>query len=55
MTRSWCWKTLCATWKWESRVLKPRSKADGGGLEDADASAESFDRKVALIREAAAG
>jgi probable F420-dependent oxidoreductase len=33
--------------------IMPRSKADGGGLEDADASAESFDRKVALIREAA--
>ena len=33
--------------------IMPRSKADGGGLEDADASAESFDRKVALVREAA--
>ena len=31
----------------------PRSKADGGGLEDADASASSFDRKVALIKESA--
>jgi len=33
--------------------IMPRSKGDGGGLEDADASAESFDRKVALIRQAA--
>ncbi|HSO92899.1 MAG TPA: hypothetical protein VLS53_00330 [Candidatus Dormibacteraeota bacterium] len=31
----------------------PRSKGDGAGLEDADASAESFDRKLALVREAA--
>ena len=34
--------------------IMPRSKADGAGLEDADATAESFDLKVALIREAAA-
>lgn len=33
--------------------IMPRSKGDGGGLEDSDASAESFDRKVALIRQAA--
>ncbi len=33
--------------------IMPRSKADGAGLEDADASAEAFDKKVALIREAA--
>lgn len=33
--------------------LMPRSKGDGGGLEDADASAESFDRKVAVVRQAA--
>jgi probable F420-dependent oxidoreductase len=33
--------------------IMPRSKRDGAGLEDSDASAESFDRKVALIRQAA--
>jgi probable F420-dependent oxidoreductase len=33
--------------------IMPRSKADGAGLEDADASAEAFDKKLALIREAA--
>lgn len=33
--------------------VMPRSKADGGGLEDADASAASFDAKAALIRKAA--
>ena len=44
--------TLAAT---EADIVSimPRSKGDGGGLEDADASAESFDRKVALIRQAA--
>ena len=33
--------------------IMPASKADGAGLDDADASAPSFDRKVALIKEAA--
>jgi len=33
--------------------IMPRSKGDGAGLEDADASAESFDRKLALVRHAA--
>lgn len=33
--------------------IMPRSKADGGGLEDTDASAEAFDKKVAVIRKAA--
>jgi probable F420-dependent oxidoreductase len=33
--------------------IMPRSKSDGAGLEDADASAESFDRKIALLRQAA--
>jgi probable F420-dependent oxidoreductase len=33
--------------------IMPRSKRDGSGLEDADASPEAFTRKVAWIREAA--
>ena len=33
--------------------IMPRAQAYGSGLEDADAIAESFDRKVALVREAA--
>jgi probable F420-dependent oxidoreductase len=33
--------------------IMPRSRADGGGLVDSDASAASFDAKVALIKEAA--
>ena len=33
--------------------IMPRSKRDGAGLEDADASAEAFDGKVDLIRQAA--
>jgi len=33
--------------------IMPRSRRDGAGLEDADASAEAFDRKVAWIREGA--
>lgn len=33
--------------------VMPRSRRDGAGLEDGDATAESFDAKVALIREEA--
>ena len=33
--------------------IMPRSKPDGSGLEDSDASAESFDAKIQLIREIA--
>ena len=33
--------------------IMPRSKSDGAGLQDADASAASFDAKVTWIREAA--
>jgi probable F420-dependent oxidoreductase len=33
--------------------IMPRSRADGGGLEDSDASAEAFDQKVAVIKDAA--
>jgi probable F420-dependent oxidoreductase len=33
--------------------IMPRSKADGGGLEDSDATAEAFDQKVAVITDAA--
>ncbi len=33
--------------------IMPRSRRDGSGLEDADASAEAFTRKVAWIRDAA--
>lgn len=33
--------------------IMPRSKADGSGLEEADASADAFDRKLAWIRDSA--
>jgi probable F420-dependent oxidoreductase len=33
--------------------IMPRSRRDGGGLEDADASAEAFERKLAWIRDGA--
>lgn len=33
--------------------IMPRSRPDGRGLDDADGGADAFDRKVALIREAA--
>jgi probable F420-dependent oxidoreductase len=35
--------------------IMPRSRRDGSGLEDADASPEAFTRKVAWIRDAAGG
>ena len=35
--------------------IMPRSRRDGSGLEDADASPEAFTRKLAWIREAAGG
>jgi alkanesulfonate monooxygenase SsuD/methylene tetrahydromethanopterin reductase-like flavin-dependent oxidoreductase (luciferase family) len=40
---------------WEADVISimPRSRRDGGGLEDADASAEAFERKLAWIRDGA--
>jgi probable F420-dependent oxidoreductase len=33
--------------------IMPRSRADGSGLDDGDATAEAFERKLALVREAA--
>ena len=35
--------------------IMPRSRRDGSGLEDADASPEAFDRKLAWIKDAAGG